>query len=155
MLINYVACRTNSCSPCNNLVAAMEKRRYLTLECLNGGLDGRDGEGLTWGRWLRLWQRWWPVAKQDEWRRRKTARGEGPVVVVVVLPLVRIWVRREAALPSVSGGERYLWGLQGLKTQWREKEGRKMLVGNWGMTGFWPSLDPIFSLPRPWNAPFL
>ena len=71
------------------------------------------------------------------------------MVVVVVLPLVRIWVLREAALPSVSGGERYLWGLQGLKTQWREKEGRKMLVGNWGMTSFWPSLDPIFSLPRP------
>ena len=61
MLINYAACRTNSHSACSNLVAAMEGRRYLTLECQIGGLDGRDREGLTWGRWLKLLQRWWPV----------------------------------------------------------------------------------------------
>jgi len=95
---------------------------YLTHECLNGGLTGRDGERLTWRRWLRLWQRWWPVVEQDERRRRKSAAGEGPAVVVAVQPLVRIWVCREAALPSFGGGGRLLWGLQGLKRSWREKE---------------------------------
>ena len=40
----------------------------------------------------------WPVAEQDERRRRKSTAGEGPAVVVAVLPLVRIWVRGEAAL---------------------------------------------------------
>jgi len=62
------------------------------------------------------------VAEQDERRRRKSAGGEGPVVAVAILPLVWIWVRREAASLSVGGGERCLWGLQGLKTWWREKE---------------------------------
>ena len=61
MLINYAACRTNSHSACNNLVAAIEGWRYLTPECQIGGLDGRDREGLTWERWLKLLQRWWPV----------------------------------------------------------------------------------------------
>jgi hypothetical protein len=63
------------------------------------------------------------VVEQDERRRRKSAAGEGPAVAVVVLPLVRIWVCREAALPSFGGGGRLLWGLQGLKRRWREKEG--------------------------------
>jgi hypothetical protein len=41
---------------------------------------------------------------------------------VAILPLVWIWVRMEAALLFVGGGERCLRGLQGLKTRWREKE---------------------------------
>jgi hypothetical protein len=48
---------------------------------------------------------------------------------VAVLPLVRIWFRREAAPPSIGGGEKCLWGLQGMKTWWGDKEGRKMLAG--------------------------
>jgi len=32
-----------------------------------------DGEGLTWGRWLRLWQRWWPVA--EEAKEEENGRG--------------------------------------------------------------------------------
>jgi len=47
---------------------------------------------------------------------------------VAVLPLVRIWVRREAATLSVGGGERCMWGLQGLKTRWGKKEGREILA---------------------------
>jgi hypothetical protein len=61
--------------------------------------------------------------------RRKVAKERGSAVAVAVLPLVRIWIRREAASSSVGGGERCLWGLQGLKTRWGEKEGRKMLAG--------------------------
>jgi hypothetical protein len=38
--------------------------------------------------------------------------------------------------PSVGGGERFMWGLQGLKTWWREKEKRKKLVADRGMTVF-------------------
>jgi len=67
------------------------------------------------------------VVEQDERRRRKSAAGEGPAVAVVVLPLVRIWVCREVALPSFGGGGRRLWGLRGLKRRWREKGG--MLAG--------------------------
>jgi hypothetical protein len=66
------------------------------------------------------------VVEQDERRRRKSAAGEGPAVAVTVLPLVRIWVCREAALPYFGGGGRRLWGLQGLKRRWREKEGRNV-----------------------------
>jgi len=40
------------------------------------------------------------------------------------------------SLPSVGGGERFIWGLQGLKTWWREKERRKELVADRGMTVF-------------------
>ena len=65
-----------------------------------------------------VWQRWWLVAEQDERKRRKSAGGEGLAVAVAILPLVRIWVRREVALPSVCVEERCLWGLQGLKTWW-------------------------------------
>jgi hypothetical protein len=54
---------------------------------------------------------WWLVVEQDERRRRKSAGGEGPAVAVAILPLVRIWVRREAAPPSVGGGERCMRGL--------------------------------------------
>jgi len=61
--------------------------------------------------------------------RRKVAKERGSAVAVAVLPLVRIWVRREAASSSVGGGERCLWGLKGLKARWGEKEGRKMLAG--------------------------
>jgi len=32
-----------------------------------------DGEGLMWGRWLRLWQRWWPVA--EEAKEEENGRG--------------------------------------------------------------------------------
>jgi hypothetical protein len=61
--------------------------------------------------------------------RKKVAEERGSAVTVAVLPLVRIWVRREAAPPSVGGVERCLWGLQGLKTRWGKKEGREMLAG--------------------------
>ena len=67
------------------------------------------------------------MVEQDERRRRKSAAGEGSAVAVAVLPLVRIWVCREAALPSFGGGGRRLWGLRGLKRRWREKGG--MLAG--------------------------
>jgi len=62
---------------------------------------------------------------------------------VVVLPLVRIWVRMEAASSSVGRGERCLWGLHGLKTWWGEKEGRKMLAGT-AMAGFLADFRPKF-----------
>jgi len=48
------------------------------------------------------------VVEQDERRRRKSAAREGPAIAVAVLPLVRIWVCREAALQSFGGGGRRL-----------------------------------------------
>ena len=45
------------------------------------------------------------MVEQDERRRRKSAAREGPAVAVAVLPLVRIWICREAALPSFGGEE--------------------------------------------------
>jgi hypothetical protein len=38
---------------------------------------------------------------------------------------MRIWVRREAEPPSVSGGERFQWGFQVLKKQWGERKKRE------------------------------
>jgi len=70
MQINKAACRTNSRSACINSVAATVGWRYLTLECLNGGLAGRDEERPTWGLWLRLWRSWWCCCRY--WRRKKT-----------------------------------------------------------------------------------
>jgi hypothetical protein len=57
-------------------------------------------------------------------RRRKSAAREGPAVAVVVLPLVRIWVCREAALTALGGGERRLWGSSGAE-EIVEREGRE------------------------------
>jgi hypothetical protein len=48
---------------------------------------------------------------------------------MAVLPLMRIWVRGEAEPPYVGGGERFLWGLQGLKKQQGEREKRETLAG--------------------------
>jgi hypothetical protein len=45
------------------------------------------------------------LVEQDERRRRKSAAREGPAVAMAVLPLVRIWICREAALPSFGGEE--------------------------------------------------
>jgi len=62
---------------------------------------------------------------------------------VAILPLVWIWVCREAAPPSVGEGERCLQGLQGLKTQWRVKEegtsckGEKDVHGGLLQTQWW------------------
>jgi hypothetical protein len=42
---------------------------------------------------------------------------------------MRIWVRGEAEPPYVGGGERFLWGLQGLKKQRGEREKRETLAG--------------------------
>jgi len=70
MQINKAACRTRIRSTCSNLVTATANREGRGL---NGGLAGLEGERPTWGRWLRLWQRWWPVAeeaKEDEENRR-------------------------------------------------------------------------------------
>jgi len=92
---------------------------------------GERADNLAW---------WW---SGRGWRRRKSARGEGPAVAVANLPLVWIWVRREAALPSVGGGERCLRGLQGPKTRWREKEegtscrGEKDVHGGLLQTQWW------------------
>jgi hypothetical protein len=47
MQINKAACRTRIRSACSNSVAATVGWRYLTPECLNGGLAGRDGERPT------------------------------------------------------------------------------------------------------------
>jgi len=74
MQSNYAACRTRIRSACSNLAAAMERPRYLTPDCLNGGLAGRDEEGLTWGRWLRLWQRWWSLAEEAK-EEEENGRG--------------------------------------------------------------------------------
>jgi hypothetical protein len=49
----------------------------------------------------------------------------------------------DAAPPSVGGGEKCLWGLQGLKTRWGEKEGRKMLL-ELEMAGFMADFGPNF-----------
>jgi hypothetical protein len=95
-------------------------------------------------QWLQRWS-WWRVAEQDERRRRKSAGGEEPAIAVAILPLVWIWVRREATPPSVGGGERCLWGLQGLKTQWRERkkerlaeERKTFTVAYYRRSGGWP-----------------
>ena len=74
-----------------------------------GREGGQPGAVVVWPRMtvccqlLQQWS-WWRVAEQDERRRRKSAGGEGPAVAVATLPLVWIWVRREAAPPSVGGG---------------------------------------------------
>jgi hypothetical protein len=93
----------------------------------------RNG-GRVGGQWQR-----------KENKKKKICREEREEFAVAVLPLVRIWVRREPESPSVGGGERFMWGLQGLKTRWREKEGRKKLAGNRGMTSFlqiWTQFSP-------------
>jgi hypothetical protein len=68
---------------------------------------------------------------------------------------VRIWVRGEAETPSVGGGGRFLWGLQGLKKQREREREERTLAGR--KTGeklvFWLILDPIFSSLRPSNPP--
>jgi len=69
---------------------------------------------------------------------------------------VRIWVRGEAEMPSVGGGGRFMWGLQGLKKQ-REREREERTLAGRKKTGekllFWLILDPIFSSLRPSNPP--
>ena len=64
--------------------------------------------------------------REKGWKEKKICSGRGTDGTVAVLPLVRIWICREAALPSFGGGGRRLWGLQGLKRRWREKEGRNV-----------------------------
>jgi hypothetical protein len=54
-------------------------------------------------------------------KKKKVCRGERKEFAMVVLPLVRIWVRREAEPSSVGGGERFLWGFQVLKKQRGER----------------------------------
>jgi len=81
-----------------------------------------DGEGLTWGRWLRLWQRWWLVAKEA---KEEEENGRG--------------CREERETDggswwSVGGYVGFLWWSWWwedrwwvwwwLKTRWREKEKR-------------------------------
>jgi hypothetical protein len=58
-------------------------------------------------------------------RRRKSAAGRKRTSQWLPLSPVRIWARGEAEQPSVGGGENFLWGLQQLKTRWREKERQK------------------------------
>jgi hypothetical protein len=50
--------------------------------------------------------------------------GEGPTVVVAILPLVGIWVRKEVAMSSIGGGERRLWGSSRAE-ETVEREGRE------------------------------
>jgi hypothetical protein len=68
-----------------------------------------------------------------------------------VMLLVRIWVRGEVEPPYVCGGERFLWGLQGLKKQWGKRDKRETLARR--KTGeevdFLRFLDPIFSSLMP------
>ena len=114
MLINYVACRTSSHSACSNLVAAMEGQRYRAPECLARGLVGRDDEGLMWGRWLRLWQRWWPMLAIDEGRRR-VCRGERVCVTTT-------WGGRTVACGKEDGGQANGNNVGRQWPWWREKE---------------------------------
>jgi len=67
---------------------------------------------------------------------------------VVVLPLVKIWLHREDALPSVGGGERRLWGSSGAEETveregrnvgWKRKQRSKLIFGNF-LTPFPPCL---------------
>jgi hypothetical protein len=59
-------------------------------------------------------------------RRRKSAEGRGKTSRWLPLSPVRIWVYGEVEQLSVGGGERFLWGLQQLRTRWREKERRNV-----------------------------
>jgi hypothetical protein len=68
---------------------------------------------------------------------------------------VWIWVRREAESLFVGGGERFMWGIQGLKTWWREKERRKELAANWGMTGFFTDFGPNFLHTQAMKSTFI
>ena len=61
--------------------------------------------------------------------RRNRFAEERERFIMAVLPLMRIWVRGEAEPPYVGGGERFLWGLQGLKKQRGEREKRETLAG--------------------------
>jgi len=44
-------------------------------------------------------------------KKKNVCRGERKEFAVVVLLLMRIWVRGEAEPSSVGGGERFPWGL--------------------------------------------
>jgi hypothetical protein len=145
MLINHAAFVLHAAT----WLAATERRRYLTLECLNGGLAGRDGEGLTRGRWLRLWQRWRPVA--EEAKEEENGRG----------------CREERETNggcwcSVGGCVGFLWWSWWWEDRWwgwwwlkrRRERGREEKLHKRGReAGFFPTLDPIFSSLRPCNSP--
>jgi hypothetical protein len=87
------------------------------------------------------------VAEQEERRRsrrRKSAARRGRTSRWLPLLLVRIWVRGEVEQSSVGGGERFLWGLQWLKTRWREKERRNVQKSE--KVGFLVDFGPDFFL---------
>ena len=71
MLINHAACRTRIRSARSNLVSSNEETALFDAD---RGLAGRDGERLAWGRWLRPWQRWWPVAEEAK-EEEENGRG--------------------------------------------------------------------------------
>jgi len=75
---------------------------------------------------------------------------------------VRIWVRGEAETPSVGGGGRFLWGLQGLKKQrgrereertlaGRKKHGRSCFFGLFWTRFSPPSGHKMTSIYRRWK----
>jgi len=82
-------------------------------------------------------------------RRKESAEKRGKTSWELCLSLMRIWVGGEAETPSVGGGGRFLWGLQGLKKQ-RDRE-RRENVGwkkNRGEAGFLGYFEPDFLLPQ-------
>jgi hypothetical protein len=89
-----------------------EEKKLLSLVWREdgGGFGGRNGGGVGC-----LWRR-----KKEEEQKKKICRGRGKTSRWLPLSPVRIWVRGEAEKSSVCGGERLLWGLQQLKTRWRE-----------------------------------
>jgi len=107
-----------------------------------------DGEGLRWGRWLRLWQRWWPVAeeaKEEENGRgcreeRETDGGSWRSVGGCVGFLWCSWWWEDrwwCATGGCSGGGRK----KSRKTEKVAETGKSLI--------FWLILDPIFSSLKP------
>jgi len=127
----------------SNYAAAMERPRYLTLECLNGGLAGRDGEGLTWGRWLRLWQRWWPVAEEakEEEENGRGCREERERFTVA------LGGRLVASCGGADGGKTNDEGGGGWRPQRREKEEKGPVAGKLSREGWFLAIfGPDFLL---------
>jgi len=119
---------------CSNLAAATVGWCYLMLECLNGGLAGRDGERLTWGRWQRKQKKKKKTEGVVERREKPTVALGGRLVVVL-------------ASCDAAGG-----GCNGEEKRESETDSSKgKILGR--KAGFRPTLGPIFSSLRPWNSP--